>query len=62
MIITNDLSKKYGEQTALHKLNLNIKSGEIYCLLGANGAGKRQPLICFWALSNLVPVVPLSIN
>ncbi|WP_422860330.1 ABC transporter ATP-binding protein [Flagellimonas sp. S174] len=44
MIITNDLSKKYGEQTALHKLNLNIKSGEIYCLLGANGAGKTTTI------------------
>ena len=44
MIITNDLSKKYGDQIALHQLNLNIKSGEIYCLLGANGAGKTTTI------------------
>ncbi|MEM9361843.1 MAG: ATP-binding cassette domain-containing protein [Bacteroidota bacterium] len=44
MIITNNLSKKYGDQIALHQLNLNIKSGEIYCLLGANGAGKTTTI------------------
>ncbi len=44
MIITNNLSKKYGEQTALDKLNLNIKAGDIYCLLGANGAGKTTTI------------------
>jgi ABC-2 type transport system ATP-binding protein len=30
----------YGEQIALDNLNLNVKEGEIYCLLGANGGGK----------------------
>ena len=44
MIITNNLSKKYGDQTALDKLNLNIKEGDIYCLLGANGAGKTTTI------------------
>ncbi len=44
MIITNDLTKKYGDQIALDKLNINIKSGEIYCLLGANGAGKTTTI------------------
>ncbi len=44
MIITNNLTKKYGEQTALDQLNLNVKEGEIYCLLGANGAGKTTAI------------------
>lgn len=44
MIITNNLSKKYGEQIALDKLTLNVKEGEIYCLLGANGAGKTTAI------------------
>ncbi len=40
MIITDNLTKAYGEQTALDHLSLTVKEGEIYCLLGANGAGK----------------------
>ena len=44
MIVTNNLTKKYGEQIALDHLNLNVKEGEIYCLLGANGAGKTTTI------------------
>ena len=44
MIITNNLSKNYGGQTALDSLNLSVKTGEIYCLLGANGAGKTTTI------------------
>lgn len=44
MIITDNLIKKYGEQIALDNLNLNVKAGEIYCLLGANGAGKTTTI------------------
>nr|WP_299344844.1 ABC transporter ATP-binding protein [Allomuricauda sp.] len=44
MIITNNLTKLYGEQTALDHLNLSVKEGEIYCLLGANGAGKTTTI------------------
>ena len=44
MITTNNLTKKYGDQTALDQLNLNVNEGEIYCLLGANGAGKTTTI------------------
>lgn len=44
MIITNNLTKTYGEQIALDHLNLNVKEGDIYCLLGANGAGKTTTI------------------
>ena len=44
MITTKNLTKKYGDFTALNSLNLDIKSGEIYCLLGANGAGKSTTI------------------
>lgn len=40
MISTAGLTKKHGDFTALENLNLSINEGEIYCLLGANGAGK----------------------
>ncbi|PKH49363.1 ABC transporter ATP-binding protein [Tenacibaculum sp. Bg11-29] len=44
MIKTNNLTKKYGDFTALHNLNIEIKEGEIFCLLGANGAGKSTTI------------------
>ncbi|WP_074407302.1 MULTISPECIES: ABC transporter ATP-binding protein [Aquimarina] len=44
MIIINNLTKKYNEHVALNELNLQIKEGEIYCLLGANGAGKTTTI------------------
>ncbi len=44
MITTNKLSKKYGVFNALNNLNLHINPGEIYCLLGANGAGKSTTI------------------
>jgi len=44
MIKTNSLTKKYGDFTALTNLNLEIKEGEIFCLLGANGAGKSTTI------------------
>jgi len=41
------LSKSYGAQTALDGLNLEVKPGEIFCLLGANGAGKTTTINLF---------------
>lgn len=40
MLHTQNLTKEYDGQRALDKLNLSVESGDIYCLLGANGAGK----------------------
>lgn len=39
-IQTKDLTKAYGTKKAVDKLNLSVKSGEIFGLLGHNGAGK----------------------
>jgi ABC-2 type transport system ATP-binding protein len=39
-IQTLGLSKSYGDKPALRTLNLTIESGEIFGLLGHNGAGK----------------------
>lgn len=47
MLIANNLTKKYGEKIALNNLNLNIKTGEIFALLGQNGAGKTTTINCF---------------
>lgn len=43
-IETNNVSKYYGNVRALHKVNLNVKRGEIYGFLGLNGAGKTTAI------------------
>ena len=40
LIETKQLTKVYGEQTAVNSVNLHVKKGRIYGLLGRNGAGK----------------------
>lgn len=39
-----DMSKSYGDFTAVDKLNLNLYKDEIFCFLGHNGAGKTTSL------------------
>ena len=40
VIETKQLTKAYGEQTAVKAVDLHVKKGRIYGLLGRNGAGK----------------------
>ena len=40
VIETRGLTKVYGEQTAVNSVNLHVRAGRIYGLLGRNGAGK----------------------
>ncbi|MEN6299701.1 MAG: ABC transporter ATP-binding protein [Anaerolineaceae bacterium] len=40
MITTENLTKHFGEKTAVDRLNLEVKEGEVYGFLGPNGAGK----------------------
>lgn len=40
VIETKQLTKIYGDQTAVNSVNLHVKKGRIYGLLGRNGAGK----------------------
>ena len=40
VIETRDITKVYGEQTVVNKVNLHVQKGRIYGLLGRNGAGK----------------------
>ena len=37
---TRGLTKKYGDVTALHNVNMELRAGELLALLGPNGAGK----------------------
>ena len=40
------LSKSYGNLRVIDNLNLSVKSGTVYGLLGANGAGKSTTIEC----------------
>lgn len=41
------LTKSFGSNTALDRLDLSVARGEVVCLLGANGAGKTTTINCF---------------
>lgn len=44
IIHTEDLTKVYGKFVAVNKLNIDIKQGQIFGFLGANGAGKTTAI------------------
>src|SRR5437762_4910542 len=44
MIELNQLSKKFGQRLAVDELTVAIPAGEIYGLLGHNGAGKSTAI------------------
>jgi ABC-2 type transport system ATP-binding protein len=43
-IVTQGLSKRYGETLALDSLDLEVAAGEVYGYLGPNGAGKTTTI------------------
>lgn len=43
-IVVKDLVKNFGDVTAVNKLNLEIKKGELFGFLGPNGAGKTTTI------------------
>ncbi len=51
IIETKQLTKQYGEKTAVNQLNLNIQKGEIFGLLGPNGAGKTTTILMLLGLT-----------
>ena len=46
MLKIENLTKRYGEKTAVNNLSLHIAPGEIYGFIGHNGAGKTSTLKC----------------
>ncbi|MGB8102458.1 MAG: ABC transporter ATP-binding protein, partial [Nitrososphaeraceae archaeon] len=47
-----DLTKRYGNVTALEKFSLEIRSGEFMVLLGPSGCGKTTVIRCIAGLTN----------
>ena len=46
MVHIENLVKRYGDLTALNHLELDIREGEIFGLLGPNGSGKTTAISC----------------
>ncbi len=44
IIQTHNLTKQYGKQKSVSSLNMNVRRGRIYGLLGRNGAGKSTAM------------------
>ena len=50
-ISVKELTKKFGDFTAVDRINLQVKKGEIFGFLGANGAGKTTAMRMLCGLS-----------
>lgn len=50
VIETKDLTKKFGELTAVERLSISVKPGEVFGFLGPNGAGKTTTIRMLCAL------------
>lgn len=46
MITIEGLTKKYGDDTVLKSINLEIAQGEVVCIIGPSGSGKSTLLRC----------------
>ncbi len=50
VIVTENLTRSFGELTAVNQLSLSIQKGEVFGLLGPNGAGKTTTVRMLAAL------------
>ena len=51
VIVLTDLTKQYGNFTAVDHIRLHIQKGEIFGLLGPNGAGKSTTILMMLGLT-----------
>ncbi len=51
-IVVHGLTKRYHDKTVVNHLNLSIKTGTVFGLLGANGAGKSTAIECILGTKN----------
>ncbi|MBR1225701.1 MULTISPECIES: amino acid ABC transporter ATP-binding protein [unclassified Bradyrhizobium] len=53
LVAIRSVSKYFGEFQALNKVSLDVRAGEVLCLIGASGSGKTTLLRC---INQLTPV------
>src|SRR5690242_1391095 len=51
VIKTNNLTKRFGDFTAVNEITFEVRAGEIFGFLGANGAGKTTAMRMLCGLS-----------
>src|SRR3972149_7163990 len=51
VVETRDLTRRYGEATAVDGLNFRLETGEVFGLLGPNGAGKTTTILMIMGLT-----------
>ncbi len=49
-LVTNGISRRFGQREALRSLSFSVREGEIYGFLGPNGAGKTTAIRCILGL------------
>jgi polar amino acid transport system ATP-binding protein len=53
MIEIQNVHKSFGPLRVLNGINLQVKKGEVICLIGASGSGKSTLLLCINALTSI---------
>lgn len=53
VVKVNNLKKKYGNLEVLKDISINIKEGEVVCIIGPSGSGKSTFLRCLNALEEI---------
>ena len=53
VLVTRNLSKKYGDKYVVDKVKLTVNKGDIYGLIGKNGAGKTTIIRMALSLANI---------
>ena len=51
VVLTQNLTKRYGRATAVDNLTLSVEEGEVFGFLGPNGAGKTTTILMLLGLS-----------